>query len=70
MALVGSGKATQVPEETVKSLPVTLVPETVGSVITVGIAVICIVDIVYLVTVPTEFETVTAAKRYLPSAAC
>ena len=52
--VVGSGKPTQVPLETLKSLPVVLVPDTVGFVVANGPLVIAAVEPVNTVDLPVE----------------
>jgi hypothetical protein len=60
------GDATQVPSETVRTCPLSLVPETVGGDVTTGALVMIAVEAVNWVEVPTEFVATTRASRYLP----
>ena len=53
--VVGSGKPIQVPLETLKALPVVLVPETSGFVVATGALVTPDVEAVNTVERPTEF---------------
>ena len=53
--MVGSGKPIQVPLETLKALPVVLVPETSGFVVATGALVTADVEAVNTVERPTEF---------------
>jgi hypothetical protein len=60
------GDATHVPEETVRTCPLSLVPETVGLVVATGALVMIAVEAVNWVVVPTELVATTRASRYLP----
>jgi hypothetical protein len=60
------GDATQVPSETVRACPLSLVPETVGLAVATGALVIIAVDAVKTVVLPTELIASTRASRYLP----
>ena len=62
----GSGKPTQVPEETVRVLPVALVPETAGFIVADGVLVTRAVDAVNLTVEATEFVAVIRATRCFP----
>ena len=60
------GDATQVPAETVRTCPLSLVPETVGLAVTTGALVMIEVEAVNWVVVPTELVATTRASKYLP----
>ena len=63
----GSGKPTQVPEETVRLFPVALVPETAGLIVADGVLVTAEVEAVNLSVEATEFVAVTLAIRCFPA---
>jgi hypothetical protein len=65
--VAGSGKPTQVPLETLRELPVVLVPETVGFAVTTGVPVIAGVEAVNLTVDPRECVAVIRATRCLPT---
>jgi predicted anti-sigma-YlaC factor YlaD len=60
------GDATHVPGETVRTRPLSLVPETVGLTVATGALVIIAVEAVNWVAVPTELVATTRASRYFP----
>ncbi len=60
------GDATQVPSETERTCPLSLVPETVGLAVTTGALVMIAVEAVKTVVLPTELMASTRANRYLP----
>ena len=60
------GDAIQVPSETVRSCPLSRVPETVGLAVTTGALVMIAVEAVKTVDLPTELVATTWASRYFP----
>jgi predicted anti-sigma-YlaC factor YlaD len=60
------GDAIQSPSETVRSCPLSLVPETVGLAVATGALVMIAVEAVNWFAVPTELVATTRASRYLP----
>ena len=61
-----AGDATHVPSETVRTCPLSLVPETVGLAVTTGALVMIAVEAVNWREVPIELVATTRASRYLP----
>ena len=66
MVVILDGDATQVPSETVRTCPLSLVPETVGLAVTTGALVMIAVEAVNWVEVPIELVATTRARAYLP----
>ncbi len=64
--VISAGCATQPPLETVKTCPLSLVPETVGLAVTTGALVMIAVEAVNWVEVPIELVATTRASKYLP----
>ena len=62
----GSGKPTQVPEETVRVLPVALVPETAGFMVADGVLVTMEVEAVNLAMDVAELVAVTREIKCFP----
>ena len=60
------GDAIHVPSETVRTCPLSLVPETVGLAVTTGALVMIVVEAVKTVDLPAELMASTRANRYLP----
>ena len=60
------GDATHVPGETVRTRPLSLVPETVGLAVATGALVIIAVEAEKAVVVPTELVAITRTSTYLP----
>ena len=60
------GDATQVPSETVRTCPLSLVPETVGLAVTTGALVMIAVEAVNWVEVPISFFASTLANTCRP----
>jgi hypothetical protein len=65
--VAGSGKPTQVPEETVRLFPVALVPETAGFAVADGVLVTMEVEAVNLTVDVAELVAVTPAIRCFPT---
>ena len=63
---ISEGDATQVPLETVKTCPLSLVPETAGATVATGALVTTEVEAVNWVVVPIKLVATTLASMYFP----